>query len=420
MSAVWGVGMGGDPVDFFISYNHNDSAVAQWLNDVLVEHGYTTLFQYRDCPPGTNFIGFMHDALSRSKRTLGVLSPTALASDYVRMEWENTVTSDISGKAGKLLLVRVADCVPLGIYSRIGFLDLVGVPEDARKASLIEGIHGLTQQSVPKSRPLLQASVQERLLPPLVPFLVNRRHQEEMIHAAYDRATREGIPGPLVCLIHGDEYQCHDKFIERIAETLWPKLIGRTGESARPYLLEFPHEYIQCEDIHDCLRRRLKDRLRVRPEAGDRELQLAFRTRPLLFYTNILATNWSNLRLRQLLHVLDFWEQLPYARDILRPLICICIKYISNKKWIAAWLCARKNARIRREISQVDYCRYKSIVGLTLPELLNINRGEVEDWALSDARPYCEVSRLLPAIRDLYSRNQVISMEELAFELQKF
>ncbi len=412
--------MVGECVDFFISYNHNDSAIAQWLNDVLVENGYSTLFQYRDCPPGTNFIGFMHDALSRSHRTLGVLSPTALASDYVRMEWENTVTADVSGKAGKLLLVRVTDCVPVGIYSRIGFLDLVGVPDDARKESLIKGIQGLAPQTVPRSVPLPQASSQERLLPPLVPFLVDRRHQEEMIHATHDRARREGIPGPLVCLIHGDEYQCHDKFIERIAETLWPRLIGRPGESARPHLIEFPRDYTRGEDIQDCLRRRLKDRLRVRPEAGDRELLLAFRTRPLLLYTNILASDWSHLRLRQLQHVLDFWEQLPYPPDFLKPLICICIKYLSKKGLIAAWMCERKNGRIRREISQLNYSHYQTIIGVTLPELSNIHRGEAEDWAMSDAKPYCDASRLLPAIRDLYSRNHLISMEHLAIELQKF
>ncbi len=140
--------MSSDSFDFFISYNHNDLKWANWINDVLIRSGYRTLFQERDCPAGSNFVGFMHQALNRSKRTLGVLSPNALQSDFVQLEWQNTIAGDVTGAEAKLLLVRVANCMPDGIYRRIGFLDLIGVLDEQLEQVLLEGSSTLDQQQI--------------------------------------------------------------------------------------------------------------------------------------------------------------------------------------------------------------------------------------------------------------------------------
>ena len=142
-----------DLVDFFISYNRHDLRWAQWIDDVLNRHGYTTLVQYRDCHAGMSFPQFMHKALKNSTRTLGILSRKALEADYVQAEWENTFAQDASGKAGKLLLVRVEDCMPDGNWSRMAFLDLVGLPEDQLEPVFLAGLRG-TARTVAGESPL--------------------------------------------------------------------------------------------------------------------------------------------------------------------------------------------------------------------------------------------------------------------------
>ncbi len=120
---------------------------------------------------------------------MGILSPAALGSDYVQLEWQNTVTGDVSGQAAKLLLVRVADCLPDGIYSRIGFLDLVDVPEENAEEVFLKGLRGSGKSAkdavYPTRRPLQHK-----------PFLsgqfAGRRTQLERLQTAIRLSAAQG------------------------------------------------------------------------------------------------------------------------------------------------------------------------------------------------------------------------------------
>ena len=49
-----------------------------------------------------------------------------------------------------------------------------------------------------------------------LPYLCNRSKQKSELEEAL-RQHRELRTGrPLLCVIHGDEYECHDKFLERL------------------------------------------------------------------------------------------------------------------------------------------------------------------------------------------------------------
>ena len=97
-----------DGKDFFISYNRHDRAWAEWIARQLEQAGYTTIIQSWDFAPGQNFPLKMHEALRTSKRTLLVLSPTYLTSEYTQPEWAATFVRDPQGLKGLLVPVMCA------------------------------------------------------------------------------------------------------------------------------------------------------------------------------------------------------------------------------------------------------------------------------------------------------------------------
>src|ERR1044072_229763 len=68
--------------DFFVSYNRADRAWAEWIAWQLEEARYTVVVQDWDFRPGTNFVIDMHRAAEDCERTILVLSPASLASEF--------------------------------------------------------------------------------------------------------------------------------------------------------------------------------------------------------------------------------------------------------------------------------------------------------------------------------------------------
>ena len=128
--------MGGDAsqnVDFFISYSGHDEAWAVRIAGWLEEDGHSIRYQKGDCLPGTDFVRWMHKAVARAERTLAVLSPNYLTSDYTEAEWAAAWRKDPTGKRGTLVPVRILDCEPGGLLGTISYIDLVGLSADAAR-----------------------------------------------------------------------------------------------------------------------------------------------------------------------------------------------------------------------------------------------------------------------------------------------
>jgi hypothetical protein len=66
----------------------------------------------------SNFAVQMDQAARRARRTLGVLSPQALQSPFVRQEWAQRLAADPTGEQRELVLLRVEPCQPAGCWAR--------------------------------------------------------------------------------------------------------------------------------------------------------------------------------------------------------------------------------------------------------------------------------------------------------------
>jgi nucleoside phosphorylase/predicted MPP superfamily phosphohydrolase len=126
--------------DFFISYNQADREWAEWIAWQLEDAGYTTVLQAWDFRPGSNFALEMHSAAQAAGRTIAVLSPDYLSSQYTLPEWAAAFAKDPTSKQGKLLPVRVKECDPEGLLRQLVYLDLIGLKGIEAKRALLSGV----------------------------------------------------------------------------------------------------------------------------------------------------------------------------------------------------------------------------------------------------------------------------------------
>ncbi len=137
--------------DFFVSYTSADEAWAEWIAYVLEEEGYEVVLQAWDFRPGANFVLAMQEAAATADRTLMVLSPDYLSSQFASPEWAAAFADDPQGLAGKLVPVMVRECNPKGMLKPIIHVKLAGLDEKAARAALIGGIR--SGRAKPPARP---------------------------------------------------------------------------------------------------------------------------------------------------------------------------------------------------------------------------------------------------------------------------
>ena len=122
--------------DFFVSYTQADRTWAEWVAWVLEEDGHKVLVQAWDFVPGSNWIQGMQAGAARAARTIAVLSPAYLESEYGTAEWQAAWASDPAGAHRKLLVTRVTDCDRPGLLAGVVGVDLFGRTEAEARARL--------------------------------------------------------------------------------------------------------------------------------------------------------------------------------------------------------------------------------------------------------------------------------------------
>ena len=145
--------------DFFISYNGADRSWAEWIAWQLEAAGFEVVIQAWDFRQGGNFVLDMQRAIESARRTIIVLSPDFLASQYTAPEWAAAFAQDPTGVQGRVLPVRVRDCQPGGLLAQIVYIDLVGLKtRDEASERLMAGVaQGRAKPEVEPDMPALEA-----------------------------------------------------------------------------------------------------------------------------------------------------------------------------------------------------------------------------------------------------------------------
>ena len=146
------------PKDFFISYTHADQRWAEWIAWHLEEAGYHTMIQAWDFLAGSNFVLEMDAAARQATRTIAVLSPDYVTSQFTPSEWAAAFKRDPTGDQGLLVPVRVRACDIEGLMGQVVYIDLVDQDEAVARATLLRGIKH--ERRKPSSPPVFPSTQQ--------------------------------------------------------------------------------------------------------------------------------------------------------------------------------------------------------------------------------------------------------------------
>jgi hypothetical protein len=146
--------------DFFVSYTSADKAWAEWIGYVLEEERFTVVIQAWDFRPGSNFVLEMQTAATEAERTIMVLTPDYLKSQFASPEWAAAFAQDPQGLKHKLVPIMVRQCAPSGLLSSVVHISLVDEDESAARKLLLNGLN--SKRAKPSQRPSFPGPSTER------------------------------------------------------------------------------------------------------------------------------------------------------------------------------------------------------------------------------------------------------------------
>jgi len=250
--------------------------------------------------------------------------------------------------------------------------------------------------------------------PDLRSYLINRTDQKIELRKAINAHDKQH---PFLCLIHGDKYQCHDRYFDRLTQYDLPDLISVLDDNG------IPCNFIPCrfhkgvDTVHQEILEQLitfSEKLGCFSDDCSGIINtIAKEESPILFYASMCTKDWSQsggIKLVQ--EFIKFWADwsLPSNNHLL--LICLSFTYIGEPTSFLDRL--RKKIpiddQIRQEFAQLKFNKF-GVNGIVLPELKNIQKQEVEDWVREHLRSYLEIFQL--EIEDIFKSDDKKTMEDL-------
>src|SRR3990172_4050541 len=289
----------------------------------------------------------------------------------------------------------------------------------------------------------------QRPIPPLLPYMSDRTEQEEALEKAIKQLNHDS-PCPVVCLIHGDEYQCHDMFVQRLLDKSLPLMLYlKPDQKVESYCFTWPTEFKSKEQFHEKLERSLLTALRrgvkwqaqwdtqtqTAPSTAEINRQFADYQVPVFIHTHVMTTDWLNHKEDMLMWFLEFWQKWPPLTTGQRLFVCWFMKYELKKSFNFLKTRGFKNAN--RQIKEIleppgavdqRWRLLNRIICTVMPALKNITLREAQDWARDDETKIycdCDIENVITKISSIYKEweretaSSVISMGELANQLKK-
>ena len=119
----------------FISYSTKNENTAKDVGQVMEGLDFPVFAQYKDMPPGSNFITEMQDGLDKMGRLVALYSPEYFDSDICQDEWNAAYNQDRGGRKRKIIGFKIAPCDLKPLQDQIVYTPLYGLSKnEARKA----------------------------------------------------------------------------------------------------------------------------------------------------------------------------------------------------------------------------------------------------------------------------------------------
>jgi hypothetical protein len=234
---------------------------------------------------------------------------------------------------------------------------------------------------------------------------------------------------PFICVIHGEELECHGEFWERMQHTAIPRSLDleARGLSVEEYPLQWPLNRATSYNPLQVFWSYLGQSLLQNSAASKEEILefIALHEKPILISLSLLTEDFLVGGTALFSAFIGFWHALPDLPLGRTLIVAVCIKYqrIDKMGVFRRWSFRKANERLRQfvqDLGDSSSCA-KNVVALT--ELQAIRRNDVETWIRSShVRSICDISER--DVRSLYERTELctpdghITMEILAEELK--
>jgi hypothetical protein len=290
------------------------------------------------------------------------------------------------------------------------------------------GIRGIAPGDTGKPLPIAVRPVETRIpstVKNFLPYLADCTDQEYCLQEAL---ANDIWQAPIVAIIHGDEYQCLEKFRERLEKLSLPRLmkLNEEQEVIKSYAISWPATISDIKDFPKRLLNSLSTAV-LRQGIGNKEniqQKLANHPVPVLIHATLLSSEWKSFKEAWIEQYLLFWKNWPQLAPRQKLLVFLFIKYESkyNK---GSLFSTPLNKQIELQLNSLNFLPYAPLRGIILPKLNGVSRAEAEDWARSDeVRALCDSDLVIREIREWYSREskeekQLVPMEKLVDSLKK-
>ncbi|MCB0128056.1 MAG: hypothetical protein KDE58_37585, partial [Caldilineaceae bacterium] len=161
----------------------------------------------------------------------------------------------------------------------------------------------------------------------LLHFLPDRHDQELVLSEAIQHCQQ--ARRPFVCVIFGNDEECHDKFVERLyVHSLRSHLGLDPMIPIKQIPLPFPPSTNNTNDFHHRLRFSLANPLLGRSQATVAEVNsyLVAQRVPTVLHTYLRIQTWQQREETVLRNFIKFWQGWPQLAFDQWLLICICLR----------------------------------------------------------------------------------------------
>ncbi len=261
-------------------------------------------------------------------------------------------------------------------------------------------------------------------IPSILPYLSDRSEQATELETALDECEDILHEKPLICLIHGNEIECHDKFIKRLHEVILPETLDGSGKMPVDLTtVEWPSVQANLKVRYKKLTNNINNKLTGNRRAKIEEIRekLNKQLSAQMIYFTLPVAAWEENEDELIKKWFQYWNNFPNLNVGKKLMVFLCIKYkdIPDKNVDWAKNFANRNDLAREFALNIDYDDYANIYGLTMEELNSIEWSDVDKWIETHTEVYCDDSELRTKIKIFYENqnNRAVPMLELATKL---
>jgi hypothetical protein len=435
-------------IKVFCCYSHKDEGLRAEFEthlSMLKKEGIIDLWHDRRITGGKEWRGEIDEHLNSADIILFLISSDFLDSDYcMDVEVQRALERHKNGSARAIpIILRSCD------WRRPPLSELQALPKDAIPVKkwperddafldIVEGIRKAVEEIAPtedeQARPdPVPTELKPSITPEhraLLPYLCDRSSQEAVLKAALEKHEHLSHR-PFVCIIHGDEQECHDMFLLRLQRITLPSLLNlKDGQILeRSYPLEWPESYQERLDAFDLFRDKLANRLRCGSLASKEVMTriIAREEKPLMIHSHLLTINWKHQGHKLTEAFLKLWNNWPDLPENRILICCLFIKYqrSDRRRFWEVPRFRRHNKEMKNFVAELDkgnFGSYENLRGVVLPQLEAILQNDADTWIHDHASQFSSAVDLdvwFMKVREIYEKSDRVSMEVLAQSLHE-